>query len=202
MADKDTINKSKTGLVVFDLLESARQNIVNRGIFEPAVNMVSNCRSLGIPVFFTRPLHRPDGADLARTQTDMDRDHRRYGPDYPRRTTPSAGGAGSPLTLPLAEFNMGPGDYDITKHRWSAFFGTALDLSLRTRGIDTILIMGGTTHIGVASTVYAARDLDYQIYVISDACHGTAKELSSLLEDIFPQVGHVRTSEEILSMIS
>ncbi len=104
--------------------------------------------------------------------------------------------------LPLREFNITPADYDIPKHRWSAFFGTALDLSLRTRGIENLLIVGGTTHIGIASTVYTARDLDYQIVVVRDGCHGEAAELASLLDDIFPQVCHVRTADEVIAMLS
>ena len=110
--------------------------------------------------------------------------------------------AGSPETFPLAEFNVSPSDYIITKHRWSAFHATSLDLSLRTRGIDTLLIIGGTTHIGVASSVYSARDLDYQVIVLRDGCHGTPAELASLLDDIFPQICHVRTIDEVLSSLS
>ncbi len=59
----------------------------------------------------------------------------------------------------------------IPKHRWNSFFQTDLDLQLRVRGIDTIVICGGSTDVGIASTVFAARDLDYGIVVIRDACY-------------------------------
>ena len=62
------------------------------------------------------------------------------------------------------------GDYVIKKHRWSAFFQTHLELSLRTAGIDTILLAGGALEIGIASTAYAARDLDYNQVILKDAC--------------------------------
>jgi hypothetical protein len=51
----------------------------------------------------------------------------------------------------------------VPKQRWSSFFQTNFDLQLRVRGIDTIVIAGGLTDVGIASTVFAARDLDYRI---------------------------------------
>ena len=197
----ETIPIASTGLVVFDLYEGARHTIKERGMsLEASVALVDQCRDLGIPIFFTRPVHRADGRDLARTLPDMDRQHRRYGDSYPHAAVPTAP-AGSDDTFPLREFNAGPSDYDITKHRWSAFHATALDLSLRLAGVDTILLIGGTTHVGVASTLYSARDLDYQVYVVRDCCHGPEAELASLLDDIFPQICHVRTSEEIITAL-
>jgi nicotinamidase-related amidase len=200
-ANEDVIDAKTTGLLVFDLYEAARETIEKRGILGPVLRLLEGCRQRGVPIFFTRPVHRSDGLDLAQTIPDMNRDHERYGPDRPLPAVPHVA-AGSPGTMPLREFNVGPDDYDITKHRWSAFHGTALDLSLRTRAIKTLLIVGGTTHIGVASSVYAARDLDYQVVVVRDACHGTAVELASLLDDIFPQIGHVRTVDEVLRNLS
>ena len=194
------IDVKSTGLLVFDLYESARESIESRGILEPVLRLIAGCRARDVPIFFTRPAHRADGSDLARTVPDMDRDHRYYGSDlqYPRLPHLEVD---SPDSMPLREFNLGPADYDITKHRWSAFHGTALDLSLRSRRIDTILVVGGTTHIGVASSVYSARDLDYQIVVVRDGCHGTPSELSSLLDDIFPQICHVRTVDQVLESL-
>lgn len=195
------IDVKTTGLLVFDLYESARESIESRGILGPVLRLVSGCRERDVPIFFTRPVHRADGSDLAQTVSDMDREHRYYGSDFPYPRLPHVE-ANSPDSMPLHEFNMGPADYDITKHRWSAFHGTALDLSLRARNIDTILVVGGTTHIGVASSVYSARDLDYQIIVARDGCHGTPSELTSLLDDIFPQICHVRTVDEVLDSFS
>ena len=63
-----------------------------------------------------------------------------------------------------------PEDYVIKKHRWNAFFQTSLELSLRTRGVDTIMLCGGAVHIGIASTAFGARDLDFNLIVVSDCC--------------------------------
>lgn len=191
------LNLNSAGLVVFDLYEAARSSIERRGVLEPVAQLVSTCRKAGLPVFFTRPVHRADGRDLARTLPDMDRDHRKYGSEHPHPVLPHVP-AGDPGTFPLVEFGFTELDVDITKHRWSAFFQTSLDLTLRSLKIDTLLIVGGTTHIGVASTIYAARDLDYQVVVVRDGCHGTSPELECLLDNIFPQICHVRTLQEVL----
>lgn len=94
-----------------------------------------------------------------------------------------------------------PGDVDIPKHRWSAFHGTALDLTLRVQNIDTVMIIGGSTHVGVASTVYAGRDLDYQMIVVRDACTGLKEQHDYCCDHIFPRMVRVRTVDEIAAMI-
>ena len=79
----------------------------------------------------------------------------------------------------LAEIAPQPGDYDVPKHRWSAFHGTHLELSLRSRDIDTILLVGGSVHVGIAATAYDARDKDFQITIVPECCHGFASSAPS-----------------------
>lgn len=43
-------------------------------------------------------------------------------------------------------------DIEVTKRQWGAFYGTDLELQLRRRGIDTIILCGISTNIGVEST--------------------------------------------------
>src|SRR5213076_3259139 len=77
---------------------------------------------------------------------------------------------GTRETRVVRELAPKPGDYLIPKHRWSAFHGTYFDLALRARGADTIVVCGGSTDVGVASTAFAARDLDYNLVIVADAC--------------------------------
>ena len=55
-----------------------------------------------------------------------------------------------------AELAVEERDIKITKRQWSAFYGTELDLLLRRRGIETIVLGGISTNIGVESTGRAA----------------------------------------------
>ena len=96
-----------------------------------------------------------------------------------------------------------PDDYYIVKYRWSAFHQTYLDLALRSRGIDTLIVSGGSTDVGVTSTLYSARDLDYNTIVASDAC-GTSHDQRAhdmLMELVFPRMSRVRTTDQVIEMI-
>src|SRR3984957_15634131 len=60
-----------------------------------------------------------------------------------------------------AELAVEARDILITKRQWSAFYGTELDLQLRRRGIETIVLGGISTNIGVESTARAAHEHGY-----------------------------------------
>ncbi|MDB5817194.1 MAG: isochorismatase [Rhizobacter sp.] len=62
------------------------------------------------------------------------------------------------------------GDIEVSKWRYSAFGGTGLELQLRSRGIDTLLVCGLTTECCVETTARDAFALDYHVFVPSDAC--------------------------------
>ena len=199
--EADRLDPSRSALVVFDLLEHYREGAVAAGVIEPVRRLIDSCRDKGVPIMWARADHRADGRDFARTLTDTDNVHRPWGPDNPRPTGPPHG-SGSPMYRPLAELGWRSDDYDIPKHRWSAFHGTHLDLSLRSRDIDTILVVGGSTHVGVASTVYDARDMDYQIVVVRDCLTGLQKQREFFADHVFPRVCRVRTADEVLEMLS
>jgi len=57
----------------------------------------------------------------------------------------------------------------IKKHRYSAFFGTDLDIILRTRKIDTVVITGVTTENCCHATARDAMFHGYKVAFISDA---------------------------------
>lgn len=196
----DSLDPRRTALLVFDLLECYRDAAETAGALHPVRHLLDGCRRLGIPVAWSRADHRADGLDLARTLTDFDRDHRPWGPDNPRPTTPPHG-SGSSMYQTLRELGQHDDDYDVPKHRWSAFHGTHLDTSLRCRGIDALLVVGGSTHVGVASTVYAARDLDYQVVVVRDGLTGQQPQRDFFVDHVFPRVCRVRTTDQVLAML-
>jgi len=102
----------------------------------------------------------------------------------------------------VAELAPQPSDFQILKQRWSAFHGTHLDTALRANRVDTIVLCGGSTEIGIASTAYAARDLGYNLVIVSDACTSPKPEVhAALMRDAFPRLARVRTTEEVLPML-
>jgi nicotinamidase-related amidase len=87
----------------------------------------------------------------------------------------------------------------ITKRQWSAFYGTELDLQLRRRGIDTIVLGGISTSIGVDTTAREAFQLGYQQIFAEDAMAALSEEEHLYtLKHIFPRIGRIRKSEEIM----
>jgi nicotinamidase-related amidase len=194
------LDPRRTGIVVFDMLEAYRPAIEQAGTVAPVQRLLAGARAAEVPIFWARADHRTDGADFARTGTDTDQQLRRWTADNPPPTRPPHG-SGSPGLQVLAELGQRAHDYDVPKHRWSAFFGTHLELSLRSRDIDTILLVGGSTHVGIASTAYAARDLDFQVVVVRDGCHGFAEQREFFLDKVFPRMCRVRTVDDVLAAL-
>lgn len=63
-----------------------------------------------------------------------------------------------------------PGDVEVVKQRYSAFFGTELDNILRARGTETVVVLGLTTNVCVQSTARDAWQLDYRTITVEDCC--------------------------------
>jgi len=196
--NRDRLDSSHTGLVVFDFLEGYRDRIVEAGALDPSVRLVTTCRRLSVPIFFAHADHRADGADLNRVLTDTDASFRPWDEGEAPPDRPSLPEHGMRV---LEELGPRESDYDVPKHRWSALYGTHLELSLRTRGIDTVLLIGGSTHVGVASTAFAARDMDFNVVVVSDACFGFELQKAFFLEHVFPRMCRVRTVDQTIAML-
>jgi nicotinamidase-related amidase len=63
-----------------------------------------------------------------------------------------------------------PGDFDIVKHRVSPFYGTDLDLILRTHGVRRIYCSGISTNAVVQAAVREGHDRDYEMVLLEDGC--------------------------------
>lgn len=91
-------------------------------------------------------------------------------------------------------------DYVIQKRRYSAFFGTDLDLILREHGIKDLIIVGTKTNCCIRATVTDAYYFNYNVIVLSD-CVATNSEIVNQvhLDDIKNYFGKVYTSKEYMS---
>jgi nicotinamidase-related amidase len=80
-------------------------------------------------------------------------------------------------------------DVVIPKRRYSGFFGTDLDITLREKGVDTLRLVGDCTNICVLYTAADARNLGYAVEVVADgvtsfdeeAHRGALRELEKTL---------------------
>ncbi len=198
---------SKTAMLFFDTLNAylhpadpERQAAINAsGVIDRMVKINQACREAGIAIFYGQADHRLDGKDFA--PLIVDRGHSGKPGDPPFKTQSPGVVLGGPKAMEvIPELAPQPGDYVIKKHRWSTFFQTHLELSLRTAGIDTIMIAGGSTEVGVASTAYSARDRDFNLILLRDICtSGQPGVVDFFMEKVFPIFARVMTVDEAIA---
>ena len=204
----ERLDPARTALLFFDMLNGhvKKEDPATKARYAPviarAVRLLEAARRAGVVVMYAAAHHRPDNATSAHLVTDTDNRLRPIPPGAPREVKPVVA-AGTWEAQVIDELKPQPQDYMIPKFRWSAFHQTYLDLALRNRNIDTLLISGGSTDVGVASTAYAARDMDYNLIIVSDACTSPEQDNhEQFMRRIFPRMARVRTTEEVLRMLA
>jgi len=94
------------------------------------------------------------------------------------------------------------GDVVVTKRRVSAFSGSDLDVVLRSKGIDSLVLAGIATSGVVLSTLRQAADLDFALAVLSDGCADGDDEVHGLLlEKVFPRQAQIITVAEWVAAV-
>jgi nicotinamidase-related amidase len=97
-------------------------------------------------------------------------------------------------------FDALPPEVWITKRQWSAFFGTELDLQLRRRGIETVIIAGIATNFGVEQTAREAWQHGYAVLIPADATTAVSEDMHRFaVEKIFPRIARVVSTEAVLA---
>ncbi len=98
----------------------------------------------------------------------------------------------------IEDLDPRPDDVYVVKRRYSAFFNTDLDLTLRDLGADTLVVFGVVTNICVRSTVHDAFFFGYTVIVPEDCVAATGpREQASSLYDIATHFGWVSDSSRV-----
>jgi nicotinamidase-related amidase len=185
------IDKSKTALVVIDL----QKGVIGRPtvpyaselVVRNAAALAAAFRENAMPVFLVRVSFSPDWKDALRPIADAAMPAHTPPPDWAEI---------------VPEMGPKPGDLVITKRQWGAFYGTGLDLQLRRRGLAAIVLCGIATEFGVESTARDAYERGYEQIFASDAMTGIhAASHANALERIFPRMGRVRGTGEIVAAL-
>src|SRR5215471_9573786 len=91
-----------------------------------------------------------------------------------------------------------PNEIVLTKHRYSAFWGSAIDLFLRTNGIRSLVLAGIATEVCVESTARDAFFRDYQVVLVDDCMSSFSPERhAATLTVVGRSFGVVASSEQI-----
>lgn len=189
------IDKKRTALVVIDL----QNGIVGRptqpysaeSIVANAAKLAEAFRKNKMQVFLVRVSASPDGKD-------------RLSPILDEENKMNTGQLPPDWSNIVKELGPKETDHIITKKQWGAFYGTDLDLQLRRRNIDTIVLCGISTNIGVESTARFAYEYGYQQIFAEDAMGSgkSAEDHTHTVTSNFPRMGRVRKTQEILDILS
>ena len=85
--------------------------------------------------------------------------------------------------------------------RYSAFFGTDLEILLKGLGVDTLVLIGGLTEVCVHYTFVDGHQNDYFVRVIDDAVGGSSLEAHTASRNAmeYLQTGALRSTDEMLA---
>jgi nicotinamidase-related amidase len=89
----------------------------------------------------------------------------------------------------------------ILKPRMNPFFGTALDSMLRSRDIDTVVLMGVATEYVVEAAARHAADADYRVIVLEDCCAAFSDEAHRVAIDIMDHLATIATSADFIGSV-
>lgn len=179
----------RLGLIVVDL----QDGLVRLPAAHPVDTIIGTTRRLadgmrasGHVIVWITIDFAADGGDMSRRRTDV-----------PAPPPPTPGFA------VLAE-GLAPqaGDLHITKRTWNCFHATELELQLRRRGVETVVLAGVATSIGVESTARGAFDRDFDVVLAADAVTDpVAAAHDHSLRYVYPRLGRVRESGAILEAL-
>lgn len=100
----------------------------------------------------------------------------------------------------IEELPILPEDYVVNKRRYSGFFQTDLDLTLRDMGCEKVIVGGVTTNICVRGTVADAFSLDYEVFVPQDCVRATSqREQDSQMWDFETHFATVCMADDLIA---
>ena len=162
-----TIDPKKTAYINVDL-----QNVFVEGysisspngpfIVEQANRLAEVCRAAGIRVIHTAQETRADQSNRGIASDIVISYLNSHGMERGGIT------AGSDAVKLSPRLDVQPSDTVLIKPRYGAFTGTDLDLILRSRGIDTVIIGGIATNVCCDTTAREAAMRDYKVFFLSD----------------------------------
>jgi biuret amidohydrolase len=172
------VDTGKTALIIIDMqrdfLEpggfgAALGNDVSRltAAVGPCAAVLAAARRAGILVIHTREGHRPDLTDAPRLKVERGDPALRIGAPGPMGRILVRGEPGHDI---IPELYPVAGEPVIDKPGKGAFYQTDLEIMLRNRGIETLLVCGVTTEVCVNTTVREANDRGLRSIVLADCC--------------------------------
>lgn len=192
MASTDlSFDPAATALVLVDLQNfTLKMQTVPHSTREVLANsrrLAEACRRAGILVVLVRVGHDDNKMPHPAPKTDSSFGSFQQVPDAKE--------------IPV-ELGPEPGDVIVDKYNWGAFYGTNLDTHLRRRGIDTLILGGLVTNVGVDTTMRQAQERGYHQLLVEDATAAMSlEEHEYVIKFIAPRLSRVRRTDDVLEAI-
>src|SRR6202051_227033 len=160
----DEIEPARTAMIVVDMQNdfvaagAPMETPAARAMVPKLAEALKICRDAATRVIYTAHVPRRDGCDMGLFD-DL----------HPPIANRDALVDGTPGVDIYPDVAPAPGEHVIKKHRYSAFFGTDLDIILREWGVDTVIISGTTTENCCHATARDAMFRNYRGVFLSDA---------------------------------
>jgi len=200
MADAERLDPRRTALIAYDVCRRAltpadpARRAAMRPVLDAWVRIIAAARAAGVPVIYTTPVSRADGADVVMLPTDLSAET-----GVPPLTNGIEGTeeAGFPDEIaPRVE------DYVFLKRRPSAFYGTGVSELLHMLRRDVIIIGGGATNRGVETSVREAFSQDIATVVVRECCWGgDAAAHAYSLDKAMKMYARIRHLEQVEAML-
>ena len=150
------------------------------------VRIVDRARELGVPVVFIQEVHKRSMVEIGRELDGAEGPH--CFEDDPKNDF-------------IDGLDPRPEEFHIKKRRYSAFFGTELEIVLKGYGADTLILFGGLTDVCVHYTAVDGHQNDYRVRVATDAVGGSSQRAhDAALEAIeYLQSEALATTDELIA---
>jgi ureidoacrylate peracid hydrolase len=104
-----------------------------------------------------------------------------------------------------ADLDTRPGDLTVQKTRFSAFIqgSSNLEATLRTRGIDTVIVSGTVTNVCCESTARDAMMRNFRTIMVTDANAANSDDLhNAALIAFYLKFGDIMPTEVVVSLLT
>lgn len=192
--DNDLAWGAASGLVVVDMcrayFEPDSPLFIDRAeVVDANIRLVAAARNAGVPVLWSRVEFEPGGAD--------------GGIFYRKVGALSVFDRGGPLGSWVDGLAPLEADVVVAKQGASSFFGTGLDESLRTLGIDTVLVSGVSTSGCVRATALDACQHNFVPVVVADACGDRTDAVhDAALFDLSAKYANVEAIDDVINKLN
>jgi len=160
------MNPAKTALILIDMQNDVLQSIVPTGVqVVPAIRRTLQAfRDHRMPIIHCLRIHRADGVDVEKFRIERFLQH--------------------PILVPgthgaevIAELAPQPGEYVVTKSRFSGFFQTDLLMIVQRLGVNRLVVVGVQTPNCVRATATDALAYDLDVLLLDDAITALTPEI-------------------------